>query len=68
MAWENLWKNNDGIRDNWVGMWEQVVTKFKGLSEVLGIELVNEPFAGDFIHNPEIIFPWGRHSADYEEM
>lgn len=29
-AFEALWKNVDGIRDNWANMWKQVVTEFMG--------------------------------------
>ena len=57
-AYEALWTNVDGLADSWAAMWAHVAARFKGDGRVIGIELVNEPFPGDFYHNPLIMVPW----------
>ncbi|KAK3237149.1 hypothetical protein CYMTET_52756 [Cymbomonas tetramitiformis] len=57
-ACQALWKNVDGIGDAWAQMWGRVASIFKGSEHILGVELMNEPFAGDFYHNPLIMVPY----------
>ena len=57
-AYQALWSNTDGILDAWAAMWAKVALRFKGRTEVLGVELMNEPFAGDFYADPRIMLPW----------
>lgn len=42
-AWNNFWRNTDGIRDEQVKAWEFVAKRFKGRPEVAGYDLLNEP-------------------------
>lgn len=46
-AYQALYQNKDGLRDAWASMWAYVAAAFKGQSAVLGLELINEPWAGD---------------------
>ena len=56
-AFEALYKNKDGILDAWGAMWAKIASRFKGRPEILGLELINEPFAGDLYNNPIIMVP-----------
>jgi len=56
--YEALYTNANGMADAWAEMWAQVASYFKGMPEVLGLELINEPFAGDFYKNPGIMVPY----------
>jgi endoglycosylceramidase len=55
--YESLYTNAHGMADAWAEMWAEVAAYFKGMPEVLGLELINEPFAGDFYKNPLIMVP-----------
>ena len=56
-AWQALYTNKDGLLDAWGAMWRTVATAFRGEPHILGIEAVNEPFAGDVIHDPLLLRP-----------
>merc|ERR1711959_836666 len=45
-SYEALYTNVDGMGDAWAAMWAYVARRFRGRPEVLGLELMNEPFAG----------------------
>jgi len=57
MAFQALYDNHDGLLDAWGAMWARVAQTFKGDAHVLGLELINEPWAGDVIHNPALLAP-----------
>eukprot|EP00945_MAST-04E_sp_MAST-4E-sp1_P006840 g6840.t1 len=63
-AWQALWTNVDGVRDSWGSVWEYIAAVFQNTTSVLGYELINEPFAGDIYHSPQIILPIPPWSAD----
>ena len=56
-SYQAFWENVDGIGDQWAAMWAHVARRFAGRPEVLGLELINEPFAGDFYQHPGIMIP-----------
>lgn len=56
-AFQNLYTNYDNLTDSWGAMWAHVALRFKGRSEVLGLELFNEPWAGDVYSNPLLFIP-----------
>jgi len=56
-AFQALYDNKDGLLDAWAAMWSTVVTAFKGESHILGVELINEPWAGDVVHDPLLLVP-----------
>jgi endoglycosylceramidase len=56
-AWQALYSNSDGLLDAWAAMWGTVVAAFKGDSHILGIEVVNEPFAGNVYREPLLLRP-----------
>jgi len=57
-AYQGLWSNWNGIGDAFAAMWAKVAERFKGRAEVVGLNLINEPFAGDFYHDPLIMVPY----------
>jgi len=56
-AVQNLYKNYNGLADSFTGYWETVATTFSGGNNILGYELMNEPWAGDIYTDPELILP-----------
>jgi len=56
-AFQALYSNTDGLLDAWGAMWHTVAVAFKGDTHILGIEAINEPFAGDVLHDPFLLRP-----------
>ena len=46
-AFQNLYDNVDGLRDEWANFWKKTAYTFKEQASVLGYELINEPFCGN---------------------
>jgi len=68
-AYDALYTNVNGAGDAWADMWEVVAERFQGRSEVLGYELLNEPFMGDFYRDPLIAVPYPNpHNADAKRL
>ncbi|KAL9649766.1 hypothetical protein ABK040_009581 [Willaertia magna] len=47
-AWQNFYDNYNGIRDAFANFWNFVANYFKSEENILGYEIINEPWAGDF--------------------
>lgn len=56
-AYESLYVDVDGLTESWAAFWAKVASTVKGLSNVLGFELINEPFSGNAIKNPSLMVP-----------
>eukprot|EP00927_Polykrikos_kofoidii_P076453 TRINITY_DN7354_c1_g1_i1.p1 TRINITY_DN7354_c1_g1~~TRINITY_DN7354_c1_g1_i1.p1 ORF type:complete len:546 (+),score=79.62 TRINITY_DN7354_c1_g1_i1:48-1640(+) len=56
-AFDRLFTNYDGLRDAWGAFWVKVAETFDGAPELLGIELINEPFVGNPYANPLLLIP-----------
>lgn len=67
-AFEALWKNHDGLTQSWAEMWAHVAERFRGQSQVVGLELMNEPFPGDVFRHPTELIPGGIFSGDRRNM
>lgn len=65
-AFQCLWDNVDNLWDAFAGYWVQVARKFSTYDNVLGYELINEPWAGDVQKHPELLLP-GRTEKQYLE-
>eukprot|EP01052_Picozoa_sp_SAG31_P036813 SAG31_NODE_4648_length_3069_cov_1.952525_2_plen_340_part_00 len=50
-AYQAIYSNWDGLGDAFASAWAHVAHRFAHRSEILGLELMNEPFAGDFYNN-----------------
>jgi hypothetical protein len=55
-AYESLYTNPKWLAA-WSNMWGVVAAFFKDRPEIIGIELINEPFAGDLYRDPLIMVP-----------
>ncbi len=53
-AFQDLYDNKNGIADSFAEMWKLVATYFKDEPNVIGYELLNEPFFGDLNMNPNL--------------
>jgi len=56
-AFQALFDNKNGIRDQFSMFWGKIAESFKDTPGVLGYELINEPFLGDAWHNPALLIP-----------
>ena len=65
-TFQSLYWNLDGIQDAYVNSWKQVATRFKDKPNLLGYELINEPFPGLFFLDPS----WAPAQLEpfYEEL
>ena len=56
-AFQAIYDNTDGLLDAWGAMWAVVTQVFKNDTHILGMELINEPWAGDVIKDPALLAP-----------
>jgi endoglycosylceramidase len=52
-----LYKNVDDNWNHFGSYWELVAKRFSHFNNVIGYEIINEPWAGDVISNPELLLP-----------
>ncbi|CAK0895425.1 unnamed protein product, partial [Prorocentrum cordatum] len=64
-AYDSLFLNVNNMTEAWGAFWAKTASAVKGLDNVLGFELMNEPFAGDPFTHPLLLEP-GR--ADRERL
>eukprot|EP01126_Amoeba_proteus_P055817 TRINITY_DN6951_c0_g2_i3.p1 TRINITY_DN6951_c0_g2~~TRINITY_DN6951_c0_g2_i3.p1 ORF type:complete len:466 (-),score=64.19 TRINITY_DN6951_c0_g2_i3:49-1446(-) len=56
-AYQDLYDNVGGMRDDFVNFWSESSQRWKGNTNVIGYELINEPFAGDIYKDPLLLLP-----------
>lgn len=56
-GFQSLYDNVDGIQDSFGMFWQKVADRFKNNDNVVGYELINEPFAGNVLTNPLRLIP-----------
>ncbi len=56
-AFQNLYENKGGFADAFVGYWSAVSKRFSENPNVVGLELLNEPFLGNFFRHPKLLEP-----------
>ena len=56
-AYDDLYHNRHGMRDAFVDFWSFSAAYFQNNSNIVGFELINEPFAGDVYKKPELFLP-----------
>jgi endoglycosylceramidase len=56
-TFQRLYDNTGGLRDSFVEFWRVVATAFRGADNVLGFDLINEPWMGDQFSNPRLLTP-----------
>ena len=56
-AYQDLYDNTNGMLDDMAAFWRKSAEVWRGNPNILGYELINEPFAGDFFADPLILLP-----------
>ncbi|XP_065836644.1 endoglycoceramidase-like isoform X4 [Oscarella lobularis] len=56
-AWQSFYDNDEGVRDRFLLFWKEVARRFQSNPNVLGYELLNEPWTGDLYADPSLIEP-----------
>jgi len=56
-AFQNLYSNKYNLLDGWADFWKNTAAAFEKVNNVIGYELINEPFCGDIYKNPKLIVP-----------
>ncbi|KAL5962965.1 Endoglycoceramidase [Taenia solium] len=64
MAFQHIYNNQSNAWNHWGNFWIEVANRFRNRSNVLGYELMNEPFAGNIYTNPLRVIPGyaGKHN------
>jgi endoglycosylceramidase len=52
-SFQCLYDNVEGLWEDLGDFWVAIARRFKGNSAVLGLELINEPWAGDYFEDPK---------------
>jgi endoglycosylceramidase len=55
-AFQDLYDNTNGMRDHFATFWKKLATSFKD-KNILGYEIVNEPWAGNIYDRPTLLLP-----------
>eukprot|EP00854_Cymbomonas_tetramitiformis_P014824 gene14824-17524_t len=56
-AYQDLYDNRGGMLDDWINFWEKSASVWKNTSSIIGYELINEPFAGNWFKDPLLLLP-----------
>ncbi|XXQ30223.1 Glycoside hydrolase family 5 domain-containing protein [Plasmodiophora brassicae] len=67
-GYQALYDNVDGRADAFAKYWGRVAALYKGNDAVIGVELFNEPFAGDVFRFPMLLFPGAATRANLEPL
>jgi endoglycosylceramidase len=55
IVFQKLYENVNGVQDHFVDVWKHIVPKFADSRNVLGYELLNEPYFGDIYAHPSLL-------------
>ncbi|ORY43117.1 glycoside hydrolase [Rhizoclosmatium globosum] len=55
--YQQLYENKDGVRDAFISFWTMVAKTFLPFKNILGYDLINEPFMGNIYTNPLLLDP-----------
>lgn len=67
-AYQDLYDNTNGMLDDLAMFWSTSASNFVNNSNVIGYEIINEPFAGDFYQDPSILIPGIAGSKNLAKM
>ncbi|GMH47457.1 hypothetical protein TrVE_jg4863 [Triparma verrucosa] len=54
---QDIYDNTHGALTQWANFWKRVATTFKGNANVIGYELINEPWPGNIMRHPSLMLP-----------
>jgi endoglycosylceramidase len=57
LAFQNIYDNYAGMRDHFAKFWFETANRWANNTNILGYELINEPFAGDCFAHPSFCVP-----------
>ncbi|CAG8557692.1 7477_t:CDS:2 [Ambispora leptoticha] len=57
VAWQNLYDNHNGLLNAFAAQWAYIAQKFKDVDNVLGYDIINEPWAGNVFADPKLYDP-----------
>jgi endoglycosylceramidase len=55
-AFQDIYDNSNGMRDHFVNFWKTVASSYKSM-QILGYEIINEPWAGNIYKDPSLLLP-----------
>lgn len=67
-SFQNFYDNNNGIRTRFAAFWRTVASAFANATSVLGYELLNEPWVGNFYKHPAQLTPKVADSKNLEPL
>ena len=67
-ACQDLYDNHNGMLDDLANFWKTSAQLWKDEPGVIGYELINEPFAGDFFKDPAIMLPGEAGAKNLQPM
>lgn len=56
-AFQHFYDNYAGSIDKWASFWETLALRYKDLPGMLGYNLINEPWVGDYISKSDLLLP-----------
>jgi len=56
-AYQDLFDNRHGMLDDFAAFWSHAAEQFKDIPAVIGYDVINEPFAGNFYEDPALLLP-----------
>jgi endoglycosylceramidase len=56
-AYQDIFDNNHGMLDDFVAFWSHAAQQFKDVPGIIGYDVINEPFAGNFYKDPALLLP-----------
>ncbi|KAI8852499.1 glycoside hydrolase superfamily [Chytridium lagenaria] len=57
ITWYLVYSNHDGLLDSFLKYWQLVVKTFMAYENVIGYEIINEPWPGNHWKDPMLLFP-----------
>lgn len=67
-AYQDIYDNKKGMLDDLVAFWSHSAARFEKNPNVIGYEIMNEPFAGDFYKDPLLFLPGVAGKKNLERM
>jgi endoglycosylceramidase len=75
VAFDNFWNNREaadgvGIQDHFINMWRHIATRYKDNTNVIGYDILNEPFMGSEVNHlvPALLSMIGDMLAESEPV
>ena len=62
IAFQDLYDNARGIRDHFANMWKKIASETKKYENVLGYEIINEPYAGHVNKDQSLLWTGGNRN------